>query len=120
MAAFVNRYEFIQDAEAEAHQAQEELIQQAVFNALISGSDCDDSNDFAVCVYESHIEVLAYRSGLADLLPTRNRKYVGQRGDIRWSYPLSSLEALQALGRPMVNVAALEAAALEAVGLEQA
>ena len=59
--------------------------------------------DFAIVIYADNIEVRAYEPGVGDRLPKKGRKYIGCAGDIRWSFPLSSLDSLQSIGRPVVD-----------------
>lgn len=107
LVGFVRRLEIILEAEYQAEMELEDAIEKEIMHQHDPLGDeyYDEMGcpDFAVCVYEDHIEVRAYCPGVGEKLP-RNRKYIGCQGDIRWSFPLASLDELKRLNRPVVNV----------------
>jgi hypothetical protein len=64
--------------------------------------------DFAIKIYEEHIIVEAYEKGVGEIIPKKDRKYIGRAGEISWMYPLSALDSLKKLNRPVVNVKEVE------------
>lgn len=108
IAAFVKRFELVleaeQQAEAELESAINEKIDQQSSDPLADEYYAElGAPDFAIVVYSHHIEVRAYESGVGEALPP-GRKYIGCQGDIRWRYPVSALDSLKRLGRPIVDI----------------
>jgi TPP-dependent indolepyruvate ferredoxin oxidoreductase alpha subunit len=64
--------------------------------------------DFAIKIYEEHIIVEAYEKGVGEIIPKKNRKYIGRAGEISWMYPLSALDSLKKTNRPIVNIKEVE------------
>jgi hypothetical protein len=108
---FVKRLEDIEEAEAKAEFDIEQKIEEEIYEQImdpLSDGFYDElgAPDFAICIYDCHIEVRAYEKGVGDKLPKKGRKYIGSQGDMRWSFPLSMLDELKRCDRPIVNVAA--------------
>ncbi len=110
LVGFVQRYEKILEEE----EKQEDKLLQALEDERLAGAvddfDYDEigAPDFAVVVYEDYVEARAYGPGVGEMLPKKNRKYVGCQGNIKWRYPLSSLPELQQLGWPVIKVSELD------------
>jgi hypothetical protein len=105
IAGFLARYEAINDAEIEAEYALEAVIDEEISDQW--GRDEYDelgAPDFAVIIHSDCVEVRAYEKGVGDIIPKDGRKYIGNRDDVRWRYPLESLPRLKAMGRPVVKV----------------
>lgn len=60
--------------------------------------------EFVIIVYrrENFVDAKAFNFGGTDLLPQKDRKYVGQ-GELRYKYPLSSLDSLKGLHAPIIE-----------------
>ena len=115
LVPFVKRFENIQSAEAEAEYELESKIDNEIYEQCmdpLSDGYYDElgAPDFAVCIHPKYIEVRAFEKGVGEVLPKQGRKYIGSQGDMRWSFPLSSLDELKTLNRPIVNVAELATA----------
>ncbi|MFQ3636047.1 MAG: hypothetical protein SNJ57_09460 [Cyanobacteriota bacterium] len=113
MEGFVKDYEAVIEAEMLKEQAIADAIYEEVFKPLeMAGFDelYDDMGcpDFVVIVYNDRVEVKAFETGVGEIIPRRSRRYIGDRLDIRWRYPLSSLPELEKLGRPVINAADLK------------
>ena len=111
ISGFVKEFEKILEDEMEASMALERAIEAEVKGYIDPSSPdfYDDLGcpDFAILIYPDRVEVKAYEPGVGDIIPRKNRRYVGCAGDVRWIYPASELPTLQSLGRPVVDVAKL-------------
>jgi hypothetical protein len=91
LVSFVKRLEAIESAEAKIKEEIEEKINAEIddqtMDPLSDGSyDELGAPDFAVCIYAGYIEVRAYEKGVGEILPKKDRKYIGSQGDMRWSF----------------------------------
>lgn len=111
LVSFVKILEQIEDVESQAEYELEEKIDTEINGQIdpLSDGSYDElgAPDFAVCIYEKYIEVRAFEKGVGEILPKQGRKYIGSQGDMRWSFPLSSLNALKRMNRPVVNISEL-------------
>lgn|GEM_PF-6691425 len=107
LVGFIKRMESL----LEAGFALDEEVEAAIYAAAEPEYlDYDELGcpDFVVALYSDHVEVKAFEKGVSEVIPRPGRKYIGSREDVRWRYPLSALPRLKALGRPFVDVVAIE------------
>lgn len=73
----------------------DEAIATAHYESARANSWMDDDAvsevDSIAVIYSDRIEVTANVTGMGEKLPKAGRKYVGGKGDIRWSFPLAIL-----------------------------
>jgi hypothetical protein len=88
-------YEMVEE-EYQSACALENAIQAAEYEHTTHRDDevLDGVDAYAV-IYASAIEVTANCTGMGDRLPRKNRKYIGGKGDMRWSFPKGELEELK-------------------------
>lgn len=56
--------------------------------AIRDGDDAISEVDlYAVIQEDGSVEVVANQTGMGDILPKQDRKYIGGKGDLRWRYP---------------------------------
>lgn len=105
-AEFVEAYLEILVDEYESEAKIEAEIQEAIGEAYGWDEHLYDelgAPSAAIVIFPDYIEVRAYENGVGAHLPKKGRKYVGCRDDIRWHFPLESLESLKNTGFPIVQ-----------------
>lgn len=82
-------------AEGEAQKLADAIASEEANQRITAHDELLSEAEIYAVVYPDCIEVKSYVTGAGELIPKKNRKYVGGKGDMRWQYPLSELEAIK-------------------------
>lgn len=92
------------EKEIEAQYRLESEVQAQLHNhsAYMDDDALYEANAYAI-VFSDRVEFVAHVPGYGDKLPRKGRKYIGDKGDIRWQFPVSSLDEIRRFADFVLN-----------------